>query len=117
MLGRPRIVIALLLALLAAALVVFLFWQRSAPPRDNQLGQLVSSFMNCLPPSTTAAKREEIRGIMDRFYEKAMRGEIHAEDVIAIENDLRTYVGAGAIPDSLLFGFMSEVGKATRRLE
>jgi hypothetical protein len=112
-----RLVFASLLVLSAVVLAVFFFSENSTPPRETELGRLVGGFMECLPESTTTAEREEIRGILDRFYDRAMSGKVDAQDVIEIQNDLRVYVTAGEIPDSVVFGFMSKVGKATRRSE
>ncbi len=112
-----RIIFASLVILAVVVLAVFFFSEKSTPPRDTELGKLVGSFMQCLPETTTTDEREEIRGILHRFYVSAMRGKIHPQDVLEIENDLRVYVTAGEIPDSTVFGFMSKVGKATRRQE
>jgi hypothetical protein len=113
----PKIAVASLAILVAALLAVVYFSQKSQPPRSTELGRLVTSFMECLPESATPTHRDEIRGILDRFYKKAMTGRVDPEDAAAIEHELRGYVTAGAIPDSLIFGFMSRVGEATRRLE
>ena len=112
-----RLVFASLLVVSVVVIAVFFFSEKTAPPRETELGRLVGSFMVCLPESTTTAQREEIRGILDRFYDRAMSGKVNAEDVIEIQNDLRVYVNAGEIPDSAVFEFMSKVGKATRRLD
>lgn len=113
----PKIAAVSLAVLVAALLAALYFSHKSAPPRNTELGRLVTSFMECLPESAAPADRDEIRGILDRFYKKAMAGRVDPEDAAAIEHELRGYVTAGAIPDSLLFGFMSRVGEATRRLE
>jgi hypothetical protein len=73
--------------------------------------------MKCLPEDITAPQREEIRGIMDRFYQRAMSGKVHPKDVVEIQNDLEEYVSKGEIPKPELFEFVSKVGTATRRLD
>lgn len=113
----PKLLVALLVALFATLLAVLYFSERSAPPRSTELGRLVTRFMDCLPENTTLAARDEIAGILDRFYDRAMAGDVDAQDVVEIEDALRSYVTAGEIPDSLIFGFMSKVGEATRRRE
>ena len=113
----PGLVLALLVVLSVAVIAAFYLSQRSSQRDRTELEWLAVRFMDCLPKGTTPAKREEIRGILDRFCSTALSGGVHPEDVVQIENELRTYVNAGEIPDSLVFGFVSRVGKATRRLE
>jgi hypothetical protein len=113
---RIRLVIALLLGALVAGLLVFVLARSDRGPRaDEELQGLIEGFMETLPDTVTVEMRGEIQGIMDRFYYQAIRGNVAAEDVIAIEGDLRGYVEKGRIPAEELFPFMSKVGKATRR--
>jgi hypothetical protein len=112
-----RIVGVILLVAALATLAGLLIFRNAAPPSERKLAGLVGNFMKCLPEDITAAQREEIRGIMDRFYKRAMSGEVHPEDIVEIQNDLEEYVRKGEIPKSELFEFVSKVGKATRRLD
>jgi len=112
-----RIAGAVLLVAALATLSALLIFRNAAPPSERKLKGLVGNFMKCLPEDITAAQREEIRGIMDRFYQRAMSGKVHPKDVVEIQNDLEEYVSKGEIPKPELFEFVSKVGTATRRLD
>jgi hypothetical protein len=112
----PRILFKALVALAAVLIAVFYFSERSDKQGDTELDRLVVGFMDCLPETTTPDARDEIRGILDRYRDRALTGNVHPLDAVEIEDELRSYVAAGAIPDSLIAGFMSRVGKATRRM-
>jgi len=105
-----------LFAVLASLVTLVVFWN-AAPPSKTKLQGLIGDFMTCLPQDITTPERDEIRGIMDRFYKRAMSGKVHAKDVVEIQNDLGEYVAKGTIPRSELSEFLSKVGKATRRLD
>ncbi len=109
------VVLILLAVLIAGVLAFFLVFSDRAPRGDKELSGLIDRFMTTLPDTTGVEQRQEIQGIMDRFYYSAVRGNLAADDVIAIEGDLRGYVEKGGIPAEELFPFMSKVGKATRR--
>jgi hypothetical protein len=113
---RLRLFIAILLAALIAGVIVFFLIRSDRQPRgDKELSALIDGFMKSLPDTTTAERRGEIKGIMDRFYYNAVRGRVAADDVIEVEKDLRGYSEKGGITVEELFPFMSKVGKATRR--
>ncbi len=113
---RMRIVVAISVAAAAAGLAVLLFVEDANPPGDSRLERLTAQFEECLPEGTTDAQREEIRGIMTRFHDRAMAGRVHPQDVAEIESDLTAYIDRGEILKSELFEFMSKVGSATRGL-
>ena len=113
---KIRVVAIVVLVALLAGLAFVVFSKISHPTGSRELKTLVDGFMNTLPEKTSAEQREEIQGIMNRFYEKAKNGDLYAEDVVEIGNDLRAYIQKGRIPEEELFGFMSKVGKATRRV-
>jgi hypothetical protein len=104
-----------LAVLIAGVLAYFIAFSDRAPQGDKELSGLIDGFMKTLPDTTTAEQRTEIRGIMDRFYYQAIRGNVAADDVLAIEADFRSFAAKGGIPVEDLFPFMSKVGKATRR--
>jgi hypothetical protein len=112
-----RIIGVILLVAALATLTGWLIFRNATPPSEKKLMGLVGNFMMCLPENITAAQREEIRGIMDRFYKRAMSGKVHPQDIMEIQNDLEEYVRKGEIPKSELSEFVSKVGKATRRLD
>jgi hypothetical protein len=112
---RKRMIFVMLVAVIGGVLIFYQSLSDKTPRGDRELEALVDRFMTTLPDTTTADERDEIQGIMDRFYNSAVRGNVAAEDVIAIENDLRGYVEKGEIQAEELFPFMSKVGKATRR--
>jgi hypothetical protein len=113
---RLKLVIAVLLGVLVAGVLVFFLVRSDGGPRgDKELQSLIEGFMKTVPDTTTVEQRQEIQGIMDRFYYNAVRGNLAADDVISIEGDLRGYAEKGGIPAEELFPFMTKVGKATRR--
>ncbi len=114
---RSRSIVVALSSVLVIAAVVLIAIRSSAPSGEKELKKLISEFMNSLPKETTAEQREEIRGIMDRFYAKAVAGEVDAEGLSRIEIELRGYVEKGRITKNELYGFMSEVGSVTRGTE
>lgn len=112
----PRLLFKMLVVIAVVLLAVLYFSERSDRRPDTELDRLAVEFMECLPEKTKPEAREEIRGIMDRYLQQARIGNVHPLDAVDIENELRSYVTAGSIPDSLVAGFMSKVGKATRRM-
>ena len=111
---RKRLI---LIGLILVLVGVFAFYQNlndNNARADKELLGLIDGFMKTLPDTTTVEQRDEIQGIMDRFYYQAIRGNLAADDIISIEGDLRGYVQKGRIPAEELFPFMSKVGKATR---
>ena len=112
---RIRLILVGLVVVIGGAYLFYQNLNNATPRGDKELEGLVEGFMKTLPDTITVEQRDEIEGIMDRFYYQAIRGNVAADDVIAIENDLRGYVEKGTIPAEELFPFMSKVGKATRR--
>lgn len=112
---RKRIILVMLIAVLGGTLIFYQSLNDKNPRGDKELQGLIHGFMRALPDTTTVEQRDEIQGIMDRFYNSAVRGNVAAEDVIEIEADLRGYAEKGGIPAEDLFPFLSKVGKATRR--
>jgi hypothetical protein len=112
--GRGRFLVASSLAVLGIVVVVLMTVRSPEPSGARRLERLVSQFMKSLPDETTAAEREEIRGIMDRFYAKAVVGELDARGVVGIEADIRGFLGRGGITKDELRGFLSKVGSVTR---
>ena len=100
-----------------AGLGVFLFMKPDSPPKEDGLQKLNREFMSCLPSETPEATRDEIRGILDRFHDRAVMDKVDPLDRLEIENDMIGYVGAGKISKDELFGFMSKVGEATRQYD
>jgi hypothetical protein len=115
---NPRRIVGaiVLLAALASLTGLLIFWN-AAPPAETKLNGLIGDFIKCLPQDVTPAEREEILGIMNRFYKRAMGGKVHPKDIVEIQNDLGQYIAKGTIPRSELPEFLSKVGKATRRLD
>jgi len=111
---RSRSIVIALSSALVVAAVFFIALRVSAPTGGQELKKLVTGFMDSLPKDTSAEKRDEIRGIMDRFYAKAVSEGVDPEGLSKIESKLRSYVEKGGIPEDELFGFMSDVGNLTR---
>jgi hypothetical protein len=110
------IAIALSSALVIAAVVVIAI-RSSAPSGGKELKKLISGFMDSLPEEITVEQRDEIRGIMDRFYAKAVSEGVDPESASRIEIELRGYVENRRITKNELYVFMAEVGSVTRGTE
>ncbi|MEJ2719804.1 MAG: hypothetical protein P8181_01505 [bacterium] len=115
--SHTRIAVVILALGVIAGLTALLLVRRPAVPHDSALEKSIASFMKCLPEDTTDAQREEIDGIMTRFYIKAVTGQVYPRDVLAITDDIDTYVERGRITHQELIEFMKKVGTATRRME
>lgn len=115
--SHTRIVVVILALGFIAGLAVLLLVRRPTVPHDSALEKSIASFMKCLPENTTDAQREEIDGIMTRFYIKAVTGQVYPQDVLAITGDIDMYVERGRITHQELIEFMKKVGTATRGME
>jgi hypothetical protein len=114
---RLRIIFGALIALCAVAVAVLMLVKKANLPGESRQEELISGFLSCVPEETSDTGREEVRGIMTRFYNRAAEGRIHPRDVVEIEEDLEAYIASGAISKEELFDFMTKVGNATRRMD
>jgi hypothetical protein len=112
---HTRKAIAIIIVGVFAGLAVFLYMKPGSPPEEDGLQKLNREFMSCLPSETSDASRDEIRGILDRFHDRAIMDRVNPVDRLEIENEMIGYVAAGKILKDELFAFMSKVGEATRR--
>jgi len=116
--AQKRVVYVLVIALFVAGLTALLIFKKSSVPGDPRLEGTISLFMNrCLPDELSATQREEIDGIMSRFYAKAVTGGVFPEDIAVIEDEINMYLERGGITRLELNDFMAMVGNATRRME
>jgi hypothetical protein len=116
--AQRRIVFALVIGLVAAGLTTLLLVKKSSVPGDPRLEGTISLFMNeCLPDELTPAQREEIDGIMSRFYANAVAGRVYPTDIAVIEDEIDMYLERGGITRLELNDFMVMVGEATRRMD
>lgn len=115
--SQKRIVLVVLLAGVVAGLTVMLLVKDSSVPGNTRLEGSIALFINnCLPGETTDAQREEIDGILTRFYAKAISGGIYPLDLADIEAELDMYIERGQITRLELNDFMVMIGEATRRM-
>lgn len=111
-----RIVAVALIALLGTVLYV---WLRVAGQRGDleRTYGLTDPFMKCLPAETTPQQREEIQGILTRFYVRARSGEVRPQDAEEIEARMTRVIERGSIAKTELHELMALVSHYTYLLD
>jgi len=98
-------------------LAILVFWAVSAvlsgscarsPSAEGRA--LSKRFLAVLPDSLDLAHRQEIKGLLETFWQRVEQGDVLPEDAREVTQKLRGYIEGGRIPGQELLHFMALVG-------
>jgi hypothetical protein len=105
----PKIVVALLIAVLMAAVAYFFFAKQERSTKPQATGIAVE-FLKILPEELPLEQRNEIEGLLAVFQSKVRKKELPVEDEVEIRRLLSKYIQAGGIERNELNLLMAKVG-------
>lgn len=111
-----KIVLAIAALVIIAGIVGGVVWQNRNTPEAKRT-RLVERFLDAVPDSIDAQRRDEIRGLMKTFFARADRGQVDIDDLNEITDKMEAVAERGSIDRSSLQYLMAQVGYYTYKLE
>jgi len=95
-----------------SVVVTMVFFLFRSPDPTVLHGEMLA-FVEILPAELTEAQRVEITGILARYQQSVMAGEVHPERQREISASIELYVSNRSIKMDDLYDFMAEVSTST----
>jgi hypothetical protein len=90
---------------------VFVVFRQIQPqlPGVGEFSDETAQFMKCLPGDISQPQREEIKGILTRYYVRSRMGEVTPEDRREVSQDMAGIIERGELSRKELEKFMAKV--------